>query len=156
MLKLFSRCFLVFNILSISILILCSMIIMHSPLPSGIEGHIYQASGNLMPMRGRTAKQRNKGLNCELAIYQATTAIQTSGHIPLFTQINTRLVASLHTDSTGYYHINLPAGQYSVFIRQNDSYFAAETDDKGILNPVQVTAKQITHRDFTFNLHAVY
>ncbi|QJD95539.1 hypothetical protein HH214_06465 [Mucilaginibacter robiniae] len=156
MLKFISKLFLAFSIASVLVITLSSMFSGSIHLSSGIEGHIYQATGNHMPMRGKAIEPSNKSLNCRINIYQATTIAHTTGHLPLFTQINTHLVASLHTDSTGYYQVKLPVGKYSVFIRQDSSYFAAETDGQGILNPVEVKTQQLTRRDFTVTLQAAY
>lgn len=125
-------------------------------LSQGIEGYIYQTSGNQMPMKGKPVKHTGKGITRDVWIYQATTTQQTQGNIPLFTQIKSHLAAKVKSDSTGYYKCPLPAGHYSVFIKEGEQFFASETDGQGILNPVDVIAGNLTRRDINVNINAVY
>lgn len=122
----------------------------------GIEGYIYKVSGNQMPMKGKPIKAKGKGMVSEIWIYKATTLQQVQGRMPLFNRINTLLAIKVKSDSTGYYQATLPAGVYSVFVKEGNQLFAAETDGQGILNPAVVTAGKITSRNITLTTGALY
>ena len=125
-------------------------------LSEGIQGYIYKVSGNQMPMKGKPGKAKGKSIVSELWIYKATTLQQAQGSMPLFSKINTLLAVKVKSDSTGYYQAALPAGVYSVFVKEGDQLFAAETDGQGILNPAVVTAGKITSRNITLTTGALY
>lgn len=121
----------------------------------GLSGYIYLLQGNQMPSPGR-AISKGRGVSREIFIYAPTNIRQTTGSSPMFNHINTRLITQTKSDSTGFYSINLPAGKYSVFIKDDGKFFASESDGTGILNPVQIGPNHITRKDFTINNRAVY
>jgi hypothetical protein len=126
-----------------------------APLKQGIDGFIYLATGNQMPMVGQPRNQP-KGIPADVYIYKATSAQQATGNTPIFTQINSELVAHVKSDTTGHYQAALPAGQYSVLVKHKGSYFSSESNDKGILTPADVTTGMVTHRNVTVNVGAAY
>jgi hypothetical protein len=126
-----------------------------SPLTQGIEGFVYLATGNQMPMIGQPRNQP-KGIPTDVYIYKATSAQQATGSAPLFTEISSKLVAHVKSDTSGHYQVALPAGQYSVLVKHKGSYFSSESNDKGILTPADVTAGAITRRNVTVNVGAAY
>lgn len=108
-----------------------------------------------MPSPGRP-QSKGRGVSRDIYIYEPTTTAQTEGNAPLFDRIKTRLVAQTKSDSTGHYSIKLPAGKYSVFISNDTSFFAAESDGKGLLNLVEIAANKVTPKNFTLNSGAAY
>jgi hypothetical protein len=124
-------------------------------LNQGIEGNIYKVSGNQMPMKG-TQRNKPKALICEVYIYQATTAKQAQGQGTLYSHISTKLVSKVKTDSTGHFQAELPAGLYSVFVKEGNQYFASESDGTGTLNPAEVATGKVTTRNVTVNFDAAY
>jgi len=131
---------------------------MIKPLPVAAQqltGYIYLVRGNQMPAPGHPVN-KGRGVSRDIYIYQPTTAAQTRGASPLFSSIQTKLIAQTKSDSTGHYFIHLPAGNYSVFISDNAGYFAAETNGSGILNPVEIYVNHLTTRDFALNRTAAY
>ena len=109
-----------------------------------------------MPMKGKPANSNKHGVKREIYIYKAASVQQTQGSTPLFDKVNTPLVLKTMSDKNGYYKASLPAGTYSVFIKENEKLFAAETDGAGILNLVTVTPNNITHRDITITVNAAF
>ncbi|WP_345954990.1 hypothetical protein [Mucilaginibacter sp. PAMB04168] len=122
----------------------------------GVEGYIYRLSGNPMPMKGKSSGGKGKGVVREVWIYRATNTQQTQGNMPLFTRVNSRLAAKVKSDSTGHYQAKLPAGTYSVFVKESNGLFAAETDGQGILNPVKVERGTVAKRDVRITLDAAF
>jgi hypothetical protein len=141
---------------AVSVLFSCTMQkSTQATLNQGIEGAIYKISGNQMPMKGAESS-KPKRLVCEVYIYQATTAKQAQGQGTLYSQISTKLVAKVKTDSTGHYQAELPAGLYSVFVKEGKQYFASESDGTGTLNPAVVATNKVTTRNITVNFDAAY
>jgi len=124
-------------------------------IKQGIEGNVFKVSGNQMPMKG-AKRAEPKPLVCEVYIYNATTAQQTQGQGTLYSQINTKLVTKIKTDSTGHYKEELPPGLYSVFVKEGNQYFASESDGTGTLNPARVATGKVTTRNITVNHDAAY
>ena len=121
----------------------------------GLSGYIYLQRGNQMPSPGRVVS-KGKGISREIFIYEPTNINQVTGSSPMFYHINTRLIAQTKSDTAGRYSVNLPTGAYSVFIKEDGKFFAAESNGTGILNPVQVGPDHITEKNFTINNKAVY
>jgi len=124
-------------------------------ITQGIEGTVYKVSGNQMPMKGGE-RSKPKPQVSEVYIYQATTSKQVQGQGTLYSQVNTKLVAKVSTDSKGHYRMALPAGLYSVFVKEGNLYFASESDGTGTLNPAGVLAGKVTTRNITVNHDAAY
>jgi hypothetical protein len=125
-------------------------------ITQGLTGYVYKETGNQMPSPNKPPR-KPKGIKCDLYIYQPTSQKQANGGPTSFTSINSKLITVVHTDSLGHYAVNLSPGKYSVFIRTDEgSFFADESDDKGSLNPAEVTADKVTERNFTLRAGAVY
>jgi len=125
-------------------------------LRQGVEGYIYELTGNQMPMKGKPTNSNKHGVKREIYIYKAASLQQTQGNTPLFDQVNTLLVFKTMSDRNGHYKANLPQGTYSVFVKENGKLFAAETDGSDILNPVTVTSNTTTHRNITITVNAAF
>ena len=108
-----------------------------------------------MPSPGKPQSQ-GRGASRYIFIYEPATIKNTTGASPVFTHIKTRLVARAKSDSTGYYSIKLPAGKYSFFIAEGNGFFAAGSDENGVLNPVEITSQTVSHKDFKVTAAAVY
>jgi hypothetical protein len=145
----------IFLVISAFMLMACHTV-KPSAITQGLSGYVYRESGNQMPSPNRKPG-KPKGIKCDLYIYQPTTLKQVAGSNPVFTNVNSKLVTIVHSDSTGYYAVKLPVGRYSVFISTDkQSFFADESDGNGILNPAEVTANKLTSRNFTLRQGAVY
>lgn len=121
----------------------------------GLSGIVYRESGNRMPAPNRK-KQPRLAIRADVYIYRATTQDGTEGQMPVFTKINTQLVAHLTTDSTGHFTIALATGKYSVFIKSGAGFYAGDTDDQGVLNPVTILPGNLTEKNFVIRNRAVY
>ena len=121
----------------------------------GLSGTIYLVTGNQMPTIGRP-QSKGRGVARDIHIYQSTSLSQTNGTSPLFTSIKTKLIAQTKSDSTGHYTVKLPVGKYSVFIKEGEQFFAAESDGTGALNPVEISLNALAKKDFIINHAAAY
>jgi hypothetical protein len=133
----------------------CSGLKSAQPVSQGLSGYIYLVRGNQMPSPGRPIS-KGRGVSRDIYIYEPTSVSQTQGTSPVFDAIKTRLIAHTKSDTTGRYHINLPVGKYSVFVKDNGKFFAAESNGEAILNPVEVFVKTFTQKDIIINNKAAY
>ena len=120
-----------------------------------LSGYIYLLKGNQMPSPGRPLS-KGHGVSRDIYVYEPTPISLTLGASPIFTQIKTGLITHIKSDSTGHYALSLPAGKYSVFVREGIGFFAAENDGSGVLNPVEVIKNTSLKKDFIIAAGAVY
>lgn len=126
-----------------------------TPISQGLTGYVYQIKGNQMPSPSKPTS-KGRGMACDIYIYEPATITATTGSMPMFTNIKSRLVAHTHSDSTGHYSVKLKAGKYSVFIKTGFRFFASETDGFGILSPVEIKPGRVTIKNIIFNSKAAY
>ena len=96
-----------------------------SAVTQGLTGQITEVLGNQMPMKGGPPVIP-KGIATTVLIYEPTniSQVRRMGTSPSYTAIQTKLVASVDTDSTGNFTIALPVGNYSVFVKQGTQFYA--------------------------------
>ena len=68
----------------------------------------------------------SKGYACTVLIFEPTTLNETTPHniSNLYELIHTKQVASVDTDSSGHFSVDLPVGEYSLFIRLGNKYYS--------------------------------
>ncbi len=127
------------------------------PQDQGISGIVLEAKGNRMPMKGVNL-QPLKGIKCTVLIYDSTHFSQTtkSAISGLYTLINTKLVASVETDSNGKFNISLPVGKYSLFIKQGENFYANLFDQNNNIALFEVLVENFTEVKLTLNNGATY
>lgn len=111
------------------------------PVQTGITGTVWLAQGNQMPdPRKEGPSQPGLPYATQVYFYEPTTLEQTNRpeYAPLFISINTRLVATVDSDSTGQFKATLPPGRYSVFVRHKDRFFANQYDLRNNIQLVTV------------------
>lgn len=123
----------------------------------GISGTVLEKRGNQMPMKGAPPSS-GKPVVTTVYIYEPTnlSQVQRTGTSPLYTAIRTKLVASVNTDNTGTFHIALPAGSYSLFIKQEDHYYANLFDAANYIALFTVEKEKITLANLVISSGASY
>jgi len=126
---------------------------------SGIEGTVYQLSGNRMPSPRRPPaspapssplpQPEGPGVKAVVCIFALTNDSQVirQGTSPYCEAIHTRLIRQADTDDKGNFSILLPPGTYSVFTRKGDLFYATRRDDKNNIAPVKVLPGTMTRVD---------
>lgn len=128
-----------------------------STIKQGITGRITRERGNRMPMvdgpRGAAG-----GILTTVFVYMPTNISQVTriGTSPIYTAINTTLVASVNTDSTGAFTLALPPGTYSVFIKREKQFYANLFDSNNNIALFTVEAGKLTKVNLTVNSSATY
>lgn len=110
----------------------------------GIQGNVYQRSGNRMPLKGRIM---GKGLPVSTDVYffEPTKLTQVKGQNgKLLQQVSTKLVKKVQTDKAGFYKVCLPAGQYTVLVEYQTFYYIPYFSGNEYLSLVQVNEGKMT------------
>lgn len=121
----------------------------------GIKGKVVWIGGNQMPGPGRQTS-RGAGIKREILIYKPTTmdnAIRTGS---LYSEIKTELVAKTSSKEDGSFRIKLPPGEYSVFIKEKEGYFANLFDGEGRINIIEVKRGEFSEVTIRVDYQAAY
>ena len=90
-------------------------------------------------------------------VYQLTKFSQTIGESPLFSKINTKLVAKVKTNKEGYFQCKLTPGKYSIFTLEEDGkFFANLFDGEGNVAPFEVIEGKLTTYTINVNYKAAF
>jgi hypothetical protein len=128
-----------------------------SMITQGITGYITEATGNQMPMKDAPLPV-GRGILTTVLVYEPTNISQVRriGTSPLYTAISTKLVASAETDSTGAFRVELPAGSYSLFIKQGNRFYANLFDVNNNIALFTVEEGKLTKADLKISSKASY
>jgi len=112
----------------------------------GIEGTVFSKGGDRMPAPNRRPSVPKEGVRATLYIYELTNISQVDriGQQPYYQTIHTRLVRQVDTDEKGHFKVQLPAGNYSLFTKKGDLFYATRRDEKNNLAPVEVLPGKMT------------
>lgn len=127
------------------------------PLGQGINGYVIENQGNRMPMKGFEQKI-SKGFVCNILVFDSTSINDTKPNYisNVYEIINTKLVASLDTDSSGHFSVNLPTGKYSLFIKLGNKYYANLFNQYNQIAMFEVFPNRYTEAKLTMNRAATY
>lgn len=126
----------------------------------GIIGEVRWVEGNLMPAIGDNSyTQRANGIPIERDIYifsavKRDNTISAGGSF--YKSVNGKLIARMNSNPDGTFKIKLPIGTYSIFVMEDQGYFANIFDGDGYINPVTVHANEFTEFKILINYNAVY
>jgi hypothetical protein len=123
----------------------------------GIKGYVFENQGNRMPMKGIEQKI-SKGFVCSIVVFEPTSINETNPHniSNVYEIINTKLVTSVDTDSSGYFSVDLPVGKYSLFIRLGNKYYANLFNQFNQIGIFEVLPNKYTEAKLTMNRAATY
>lgn len=126
---------------------------------SGMQGRVYQLSGNRMPSPRRPPgspaassplpQPEGPGVKAVICIFALTNDSQVirQGTSPYCEAVHTQLIRQANTDEKGNFTILLPPGTYSVFTRKGDLFYATRRDEKNNIAPVEVLPGKMTRVD---------
>lgn len=121
----------------------------------GIRGEIFWLGGNQMPGPGRVVAPK-LGIQREIFIHKVTTVDKENQVGPFFTQVKTELVTKATSKADGSFKVKLPPGEYSVFVKEPQGFFANLIDKDGKINPIVVQAKRYSWLTITIDYEAAY
>lgn len=114
-----------------------------------------ELKGNQMPRIGAPASEPTPYLTT-VFFYEPTdiTRVQQWNQGPLFTNIYTKLILAINTDSLGAFSAQLPVGTYSVFVQAGQNFFANSFDIHNNINLVSVEKGKLTKMNMVVNFAA--
>jgi len=116
-------------------------------IQTGLIGTIKKKDGNCMPMLDANGNAispcKEVAIQDTLVIHELTSWSQLIGETSYYDSIKSKKVATVISNKQGFYEVSLSKGQYSVFIVENNRYFANRGTSDGV-NPVTIHADSIT------------
>ena len=111
-----------------------------------MTGTLKEKRGNCMPMlddSGNSVSCIEIPTQDTLVIHERTSWNDLVGDAVFYDSIKTQRVATLISDDEGFYEIYLKEGEYSVFIVENNKFFASRGTINGV-NPITVKQDSLT------------
>ena len=121
----------------------------------GIYGTLIQAEGNCMPVIGEGSTCKHFPVAKKIRIYEYTLWEQTEHQFTIFSRIDTKLIATVQSDSEGFFEAELAPGTYSLFIEAKEGLYANRFDSIGGITPVTVEEGSVATIDLKLD-YAVY
>lgn len=126
-------------------------------IKQGVIGRVLWMQGNFMPSPDRPQREGGTAAIRTIYIYQLTKLSEVEGEAPLFSKVNTSLVAKLETNEAGYFQCKLAPGKYSIFtLEENGKLFANLFDGEGSITLFEVKEGELTTYDIKVNYKAAY
>lgn len=126
-------------------------------IQQGIDGVVQIVKGDRMPSPDLPPAEP-AGYATTVYIHQLTAASQLrkSDKTGLYTDIPTPLVATVKTDATGHFAVELPPGQYSVFVQYENGFYANWFNEKNQIGPAEVQENKVTKLKFVVSAGATF
>ncbi len=126
-------------------------------IQQGVFGRVLWLQGNVMPSPDAPSRGTGKAAERRLHIYEVTKLDQVERQAPLFTKVNTRLIATTKTNKDGYFQCKLKPGRYSIFtVEEEGKLFANLFEGNGEIAPFEVKANGVVTYHITINHKAFY
>jgi hypothetical protein len=122
----------------------------------GVCGSIVWKSGNLMPSPDREPVKA-KPVQRELFVYELTNIAEATLQDGFYTAIVKSKIKSVKSDINGKFCLDLPEGNYSLFVKEGDKgLYANSFDGQGNIFPVKVGKDKVSIVMFTIDYQAAY
>ena len=132
------------------------MTVSEKDIQQGICGSIIWKSGNLMPSPDREPIKA-KPVQRELLVYELTNISEATLQDGFYTAIVKSKIKSVKSDVAGKFCLDLPEGEYSLFVKEGDKgLYANSFDGKGNIFPVKVSKDKVSIVVFTIDYQAAY
>ena len=130
-------------------------------IPQGVWGNVWFWDGNFMPTTDNSSHGTITPVEREIRVHQATrfdSVTSSNGGMGgvFFDSILTKQIATLRSDNTGFFQIELPPGKYSFFVKEDSLYYENGVDSAGHLVSASVTANSVTKRQLDITYRAAY
>lgn len=123
----------------------------------GIKGIVYRISGNQMPSPD-VPPPAPQPMETTVYIYERTNIKQVArqGSSPFYTEVRSRLIKEIRSNSKGSFKVRLDPGEYSVFTRKGELFYANNFDQYNNIAPVTVEKGTFTSLDIRVDYDAAY
>lgn len=127
-------------------------------IKQGVTGKVIWLEGNLMPTIGDTNTKAREGRPVvrEIHVYKLINVKETQSQDGFFTKIKGNLIKKSLSDESGHFSIQLPIGEYSIFIKEEQGLYANLFDGSNNINPVVVNKDKVTEITIKVDYKAMY
>ena len=132
------------------------MTVSEKDIQQGICGSIIWKSGNYMPSPDREMP-KPMPVQRELWVYELTNISEATSQNGFYTAVVKSKIKSVKSDAEGKFCLDLPEGEYSLFVKEGDKgLYANSFDGKGNIFPVKVSKDNVSVIIFTIDYQAAY
>ena len=132
------------------------MMVSEKDINQGICGSINWKSGNYMPSPDREMP-KTKPVQRELLVYELTNISEATLQDGFYTAVVKSKIKSIKSDTEGKFCLDLPEGEYSLFVKEGDKgLYANSFDGQGNIFPVKVSKNKVSIIVFTIDYQAAY
>ncbi|MGB0525758.1 MAG: carboxypeptidase regulatory-like domain-containing protein [Flammeovirgaceae bacterium] len=128
---------------------------MEEKVTQGVQGTVLWFEGNLMPSPG-TPAPKGKPIVREIVFCKPLKMKEVQQKGSFYVALDTHIIKKVTSDDKGIFKIQLPEGKYSVFTKEEDSYYANLFDGQGYIQLVTVKANELTSLDIRVDYKATY
>ncbi len=124
-------------------------------MKEGIRGRVEIWEGDFMPpSRGKVYYEKRT-----IFVFQKANlkdCIPEEGRPTFYKEIRAHFVDSVVSDKDGYFSIALLPGEYSLFVREEGSFYANLFDGEGFVFPVKVEKGKMSEVNIRIDYKATY
>ncbi len=126
-------------------------------IDQGIWGDVWYMEGNFMPVcPSGTVTAVAREIRIHVLTHMDDVTEGPIAYAPFYSEINTDLVATVWSGSDGFFEVELPPGEYSLFVVEDTLFYANRFDGLGHINPVEVLENEVAEILFEINYEASY
>ena len=118
-----------------------------------LRGEVRELLGDRMPSPDAPLNDSGMPMQTELAITSAVDAAAVQ--IPFFTQLPAKPVKQLRTNAQGQFRVRLRPGNYSVFVKLKEGWYANLIQD-GLIHPVYLRADSSSYISIKVTARATF
>lgn len=127
-------------------------------ISQGLAGTLIITEGNCMPMFDtynwiNTFKAYP--VKRKILIYEYTLLNNVIGYGPFYDSVETHIIGETESDENGFYQIKVDSGRYSIFILENEKYYASSGDGQGGINPIYINIDSVSIKNLRID-YCVY
>ena len=128
-----------------------------SGVRQGVGGYVKERVGNQMPSPDVPSSD-GRAVLTTVYIYELTNLSQVErvGTSSFYTAVNTKLVQTAESDSSGYFSAQLPQGTYSLFTKVDGKFYANRFDSQNNIAVVTVAENKLTEVNITISAKASF
>ena len=126
-------------------------------IEQGIWGDVWFLEGDFMPMcPSGTITPVAREIRVHVLTHRDDVVEGPIAYAPFYSEINSDLVATIYSGTDGFFEVELPPGQYSLFVVEDTLFYAYRFDGQGHINPVEVLEDEVTEILFNIDYEATY
>lgn len=129
-------------------------------ISEGVYGTVIERYGDWMPMIGGNRDHGERPVRREVYVYekayiQDLRDVFENGPYVAPEKMPLQFIAKTSSSKKGFYQIQIPAGEYSIFILDNGKFQISGGDGYGWMCPLVIEAGQVKEVNLLLD-HAVY